>query len=301
MSGEAPVLILGFNRPDLTKKVFQSLHSSKPRTILFAVDGPRAHVKEDKAKVDEVQKVAETINWPARIEIRFRSANLGLKDAVVDAVTWAISNYGRVIVVEDDLLPGKNFLQFMNWGMETFQDNHKIGHVSGYNIVPSNQIKNYNSAFRYSIYPESYAWGTWERAWVKYADRLDYSEQTFKNLNLLERYVWKTNFKLAEGELLSTWAYRWINSLWKNDLLCVSPNQNISTYLGFRDGTHTVRKKIFNQIPLTSFGNFDFNPNLNIDFVADKWISQHIFNARVRNIPEIIITNPALRILRLIR
>lgn len=301
MSGEPPVLVLGFNRPELVKKVFEGFQHSKPPVILFAVDGPRPNVIGEVAKVKEVQQAVESINWPAKIETRFRSANLGLKAAVVDAVTWAISQYGRVIVVEDDLLPSENFLQFMNWGMETFQDDHKIGHISGYNLVPANRVVNYSSAFRYSLYPESYAWGTWERAWINYRDDLDYSERIFKNLNFLERKVWKNNFKLAEYELLSTWAYRWINSLWKNELLCISPNQNISTYLGFENGTHTLRRKTLNQISITKLGNLDFHPYFTADSIADKWISQNIFKARIRDIPELMITYPALKILKLFR
>ena len=99
MSDSAPVLLLGFNRPEKMTQLINAIAHNEPRHVLIAVDGPRESRPNDRDLVQRTQATAALVNWSAKVDTRFRNENLGLRDAVVDAVSWATSEYGRVIVI----------------------------------------------------------------------------------------------------------------------------------------------------------------------------------------------------------
>ena len=109
MANEIPVLLLLFNRPDSARGLITKLRESAPKKVLIAIDGPRANSFNDHKMVEEVIEIAETINWTDDITFRIRESNLGLRAAVTDAVTWAMSAHGRAIVLEEDTLPSSDF------------------------------------------------------------------------------------------------------------------------------------------------------------------------------------------------
>jgi hypothetical protein len=168
MTAPPPVLLLGFNRPQKMAQLIAALSVSKPSQVLIGVDGPRVNNAKDADLVRLTQETAELITWPSTVVTRFRNENLGLRAAVVDAVTWATSEYGKVIVIEDDCIPGPDFVPFSTNMLERFENEPRIGHINGYNLVASENLSSPGSPIRLTRYPESYAWATWERAWKNY-------------------------------------------------------------------------------------------------------------------------------------
>lgn len=106
MADKTPLLLLGYNRPQQMRGLTQSLAFLKPKLILLAVDGPRRNLPNDANLVRQTQELVSEITWDALSHTRFRKSNLGLRRAVVDAVTWANNEYARVIVLEDDVRAG---------------------------------------------------------------------------------------------------------------------------------------------------------------------------------------------------
>jgi hypothetical protein len=290
---ESPILVLGFNRPEFTRLVFESLAKEKPKHILFAVDGPRLGVQNEIEKVKDVQNSISKIDWNCTIETRFRPYNLGLKTAVVDAVSWAISKYGQVVVLEDDAIPGPQFCLYMNNAMEKFKGDETVGHISGYNQVPMESLSEKNSLYRRSIYPESYAWGTWDRAWSLYEDDLSHVPlDGFESI--FSKLVWQQYFGLARSELISTWAFRWIASLWRNNLDCVTPNVNLVNYVGHSGGTHTRSIPSAPEQKIGSIENLSQILGSKIDVKADNWTSSNIFRENFPGLVRLLIARGIL-------
>jgi hypothetical protein len=265
--------------------LIQSLEPLKPKLILLAVDGPKAGQTNDADLVRQTQNLVSEISWVTEIRTRFRDANLGLRKAVVDAVTWANSEYGRVMVLEDDVRAGPQLLEFLNHNLNTHQQDSKIAHINGYNLVPQKHLTNPSDPSRLSIYPESYAWATWERAWQKYNDDLTWAKavslQDLKKIcgSTIGALRWKQNFSDADAERVDTWAYRWLASMWEHELLTISPNRNISKYEGWRDGTHTRIKPRWSEPPIEQILNMTSAKKIQqIDRMADDWSGTSIFN-----------------------
>lgn len=286
------------------KKLIDSLRPHQPQKILVGIDGPRKNNSQDKAKIDQVLLEVKKIDWTTDIELRIRDENLGLRFAVADAVSWAVKKYGEIIVVEDDVVVGPGFLGFMSEMLDKFKDNEKIGHISGYNLVPEEVLTSPNEQIRLSLIPESYAWATWERAWEKYDPTLSWAKsQTIFDLkrrlgSLLSAIVWKINFFDAQHESINTWAYRWISTLWANELLCISPNRNLITYTGGDSGTHTRLRASWSELEVSKFGHIESSFLPEIDVAADRWLQKKIFKASKTGLPLRIAASVALFILR---
>lgn len=281
MTGQnhTPILILAYNRPDQVRGLIESLRPHKPQKIFVAVDGPK-NSKADLAKVQSVIQELDAIDWTADIRRLIRKSNLGLRFAVPDAVNWVLCENDRLIVLEDDVRVGADFFYFMNFTLERFREDPRVGHVSGYNLVPEAEISNSQDLCRESIYPESYAWGTWSEKWQSYSDpipKLSFRFLTRLTGSIWSALAWRINFRNARRNNVSTWAYRWVAGVWKNGLISVSPNRNISTYVGQTGGTHTRTKPRWVELPLGEIKGLKQNAVLAPDLEADSWMAKNIF------------------------
>jgi hypothetical protein len=287
---KAPILILAYNRPEKIAGLIDSLRPLAPSTVLVGVDGPRINIVNDAKKVAEVHKALELINWTNDVQIRSRETNLGLKRAVVDSVDWAINKYGKVIVIEEDVVVGKQFLDFMNEMLHLYSKEDSIGHISGYNVVPSKFI--HTNGVRLSRYPESIAWATWNRAWASYDDQLNWGANC--SINDLRKIVgstlgalkWKLNFLDAKNDRISTWAYRWIASMWSNDQFAISPNLNLVSYAGADSGSHTLTSAPWSEIPIRSLDLqlLSNQSEIDVDELAESWIKKSVFQESIRGV-----------------
>lgn len=284
MTRATPVVIIAYNRPDKVSRLIGSLNELKPKHVIFAVDGPKFHRPGDADKVAAVQSLAARIDWTDNVELRFRPANLGLRAAVTDAVTAAISEFGQAIIMEEDTMPGPNWIPYATEMLDRHRNAAEIEHISGYNLAPEHVQIGCGHGSRLSRYPESIAWATWDRAWNQFDGSLDWAmNASTADLAAIVgsrsgALRWKQNFADAEAERISTWAYRWIASMWSRDSFVLSPNQNLVTYGGYDEGTNSVLKAPWEELP-----RYDgpvsqcLERDVYFDASADRWIAKNVF------------------------
>ena len=302
-----PVLLLGYNRPEKVRQAIAAISLSSPRDLLFAVDGPKGHAIDDARRVHETQNAIECIDWNCRVQTRFRTSNLGLKSAVVDAVSWAISEFDRVIVIEDDAKPGPQLIDYTTSMLHYYQSDLQIAHINGYNMVPLDKLQYPNRHSRLSRYPESYAWATWGRAWHKYDDSLSWGLNA--SLEVLSEitgsYVgamrWRQIFKDASAGRIDTWAVRWLATMWSHHMWCVSPNLSLVKYDGYSGGTHTRTNKsrIQNEVSeVRLMASFDIHDQTTADPESDTWIRRSYFDDSIKGIVKTIAARNLLKLLK---
>jgi len=301
-----PVLIVAYNRPVMVRKLLDSLALLAPSHIVFAVDGPKPNNPEDTLRVNETRASVEQITWPAKIETIFRPSNLGLRNSVVDAVTQVTSNYGKAIVLEDDVVVGKYFLDYVNEMLSRYENEPRLAHINGYNVVPRNQLSNSTNDNRITRYVESFAWATWHRSWKHYDTNLTWAgDCSISHLaeqcgGLIPAAKWKMNFADAKSERIDTWAYRWLATIWSRSWQILSPNQNLVEYQGWAEGTHTLRKAKWKEIPIPTLWTKDSDLNclipLEQDYVADRWLGKTVYGESVRGIIEGLLATNLLKI-----
>lgn len=164
----APIILFVYNRPQHTRQTLEALQrcelAAESDLYIFA-DGPKADATEDqKAKISEVRKYIHTIDGFHSLTIEESKTNKGLANSIISGVTKLIDKYGRVIVVEDDIVAHPFFLRFMNEALDTYQTNQKIFAISATMERFSMPPKYKNDIFLTHRFG-SWGWATWADRW----------------------------------------------------------------------------------------------------------------------------------------
>ena len=165
----APLVVFAFNRVDSLGKCMSSLlnnEEAKDTDLYVFVDGSRANKTDEKEKVEAVREFVRNISGFKTLHYSFSEKNKGLGPSVIDGVTEIINQYGRVIVVEDDLVLSTNFLGFMNKGLEEYENEKKVISVCGYTNLIS-VPEDYKEDVYFCVRSSSWGWATWKDRWEK--------------------------------------------------------------------------------------------------------------------------------------
>ena len=241
---EIPVLILGFNRPNLILELLNSLSRVQPKKIYFAVDGPRFDNQADRELVAKVQNALSVINWKCEIRSLFRENNLGLKKAVIEAIDWVFENEDVAIILEDDCLPIDDFFPFCAEALEKYRFDSRVMQISGNCFVPLSDLN--CDRYYFSTLNDIWGWATWKRAWELFERGVpehDTSELK-KKLNgyFPKREIsrWFTRYVVeATASDSQVWSTLWTLTLVKNQGYSLVPQTNLVRNVGFSgDATH---------------------------------------------------------------
>lgn len=239
-----PVLIIAFNRPDVTQKVFDAIRKAEPPKLFLSVDGPRENRPGEKDLVQAVRDIAKQVDWKCEVKTLFHEKNVGVGTAPAKAITWFFKHVEEGIIFEDDCLPHPSFFQFCQEMLARYKNNEKIMLVSGDNFQFG--AKHGDASYYYSIYPSTWGWATWRRSW-KHFDPLLTSFPKFRDENRIaniitekdEQKVWLDTFKKEYYGEWKTWDYEWVYTIWSRGGLSVIPNVNLISNIGFgENATH---------------------------------------------------------------
>ena len=237
----APILLFVYNRPQHTQRGVESLlHNDLARDsrLIIYSDAPKTDADAD--SVRQVREYIHSITGFKEIEIVERTENWGLARSIIDGVTAAVNSYGRVIVLEDDLVVAPYFLQFMNDALETYKDEPRVGHIQACDFTHDASLPD---TFLIK-WTGSWGWATWDRAW-----HLFQPDGTKLLTELRQRRLTRTfDFNGAYGftrMLLrqiqgrnNSWAIRWNASLFLRDVLSLNVGKSLVRNEGF-DGSGT--------------------------------------------------------------
>lgn len=171
----APVVIFGFNRPQCIKKTIESLlqnRESRFSDLYVFVDGPRKGKVGELEKIQEVQNIVKDVKGFNSLHYTFSETNKGLALSVIEGVTQVLDLYGKVIVLEDDLLLAPNFLNFMNQGLDFYEHCTDVMSVCGHSCKV-NVPKNYPYDAYFLTRSSSWGWATWKDRWEDIDWKLD--------------------------------------------------------------------------------------------------------------------------------
>lgn len=243
-----PVLLTGFNRPDVMRAVIDRLREVQPTHVFVAIDGPRAHVPSDAALVEECRDLIEVIDWECEVSTLIHNENLGCGRAMSAAISWFFDQVDRGIILEDDVLPNPSFFGFCSELLDRYVDDARVFAVSGCNVVPRNHITDPAAPYRFSRIPTVWGWATWRRSWRTY--QLDIRNwkselgitQLARTLGLSTTMTafWATEFELTGRGNVDTWDWQLTFAAMRNDQLVATSNVNLVENIGFgSNATHT--------------------------------------------------------------
>jgi len=240
----APIAIFGYNRPVHLEKTVQALLNNKEaRESELFIFSDGAKKPEHADQVELVRNYIKTITGFKKITIVERKKNMGLANSIIHGVTEIINKYGKIIVLEDDLITSPYFLEFMNMGLSKYEKEFRVMQVSGY-MFPVN-IAIEEDAFFLPL-TTSWGWATWKRAWeifdpeAKGLEQLRQNKKLQKRFNLDGAYDYYSMLERHFAGKVDSWAVRWYLSVFLQNGLTLYPVKTLVANTGFDgSGTHS--------------------------------------------------------------
>jgi len=244
---DVPVLLIIFNRPDTTARVFSSIREAQPARLYIASDGPRENREGELLRVNAARDVVAAIDWPCKIDHLYQKVNLGCGRAVKAAVDWFFEKEEMGIILEDDCLPDQSFYQFCQELLNKYKNDTRIGMITGNNwgFDSAQPGKSYTFSKHFNIW----GWASWRRSWQYHDLSMSYvnteTEASIMN-NISCNAVYKERFKKEIDEFLAkridTWDYQWSVVAYAYNMLSIRPSKNLVANIGFgEDSTHTMK------------------------------------------------------------
>lgn len=285
MTVSEPVLLMGFNRPELMARVLDRLREVQPERLFVAVDGPRTDRPGEVDTVQSCRELASTVDWDCEVLSLFQDENLGCGRGVSAAITWFFDHVERGLILEDDILPHPTFFGFCSELLDRYDDNERVFAISGCNVVPRTRLAEPDASYRFSQIPVVWGWATWRRSWAQH--RLDIRgwRRRLPPRALLQRTgysptaaaFWASEFELTARGDVDTWDWQLTCAAMTSGQLTATSNINLVENIGFGvDATHTVDGRSRLSAPQAQRLPVEDVPVV-VDRKADVWAARHHF------------------------
>lgn len=238
---EVPIVLIIFSRPDVTRRVFESIARLRPSRLFVIADGARPGRAGEADRVAAVRAIVESVDWPCEVNRAYASENLGCRRRVVSGLNWVFDQVEHAIILEDDCLASPAFFRYCEEMLETYRADPRVFAVSGSNFrrrsePPGHYLSNFALMW---------GWATWRDRWRQYVpeptDHTAIVRRMWWRRPLAWAYWSKIYRMLDRRKTSSIWDYQWILTLWRQRALACRPTVNLVENIGFGvDATHTT-------------------------------------------------------------
>ena len=301
----APIVLFVYNRPDHTKQTVEALQKNElaiDSELFIYSDAAKNETAEQ--KVNEVRQYIKNIDGFKKVTIVEREKNWGLANSIIDGVTKIVNEYGKIIVLEDDLVTSPYFLKFMNEALEIYKDEEKVWHISGWNYPID--ISGLDDVFLWRLM-NCWGWATWADRWKHYEKNIDKFINKFSKNDIYKFNIdgvenaWKQVVLNKEGKI-NTWAIFWYATIFKNNGLCINPSQTFVENIGHDgSGFHCGESCIFSS-SLSINKKVKFDTNVEENNIAVERIKlfykrnkSNIFKRVINKLSRIIISKNIIK------
>jgi hypothetical protein len=289
----APIVLFVYNRPEHTKLTIEALRANelaKESEIFIFSDGPKNEQVAE--KVELVRQYISNIDGFLRVSIIEREMNYGLAKSVIEGVSEVINKYGKVIVLEDDLITSKQFLLFMNEALKIYENNDRVYSVTGYSHTTNSTCKFLDDTYFLNII-SSWSWGTWKSKWNYFEKEIRNFEKIYKDRKLRFKFNYDNSFdytgmvKAQNENKISSWAIIWYVSIFNRNGLTLYPKRTLvknngfdgsGVHCGFEDNCENIKE---HEIKLNFTKDIEEKPLIRKE-VAKILKRKHTFLGRIK-------------------
>lgn len=235
----APITIFAYRRVDLLHRVIESLLDNiyaRESDIFFYLDGSRG--EHDREEVDRVREYVRSIEGFNKVTVIERNRNYGLARNIIEGVTDIVNEYGKIIVLEDDILTCRYFLKYMNDALDLYENENTVMEISGYAFPHGNESVPETAFIHFA---DCWGWATWRRAWNCFEKDPEGLINSFSKDDIFKFNFdgcfpfWNQVMSNASGQL-DTWAVFWQASVYKKNGLMLYPTKSLIKNIGL-DGS----------------------------------------------------------------
>ena len=252
MKKTAPIALFVYNRPEHTKKTVAALQKNflaKESELFIFSDGSKN--ESDTIKIIEVRNYLKTISDFKSVNIIERDKNFGLANSIIYGVTKIINQYGKIIVMEDDLISSKYFLQYMNEALDLYENEDNVISIHGYVYPIEDKLKEKLPETFFLKGADCWGWATWKRGWDLFEPDGGKLLRELEERNLLREfdfggsYPYSNMLRRQIAGQNDSWAIRWYASAFLRDKLTLYPRESLIQNIGMdNSGTHKGKSVI---------------------------------------------------------
>ena len=257
----APIALFVYNRPHHTSRTIkflqQNILAKESQLFIFS---DAAKDSNQQRHVDQVREFIKQVDGFKSVVILERETNFGLANSIIDGVSSLVSEFGKVIVFEDDLISSTHTLSYFNEALTRYQNDEKVMHIGAY-MYPL-KGENLPEIFFYRA-ATSWAWATWDRAWKNFEPDIDKIIDRFdskmKHAFSIEGTMnfWKQIEEFKKGRN-NSWAIRWYASIFLKGGLTLNPSKSMINNIGhdgsgIHSGLNDIYHVIVHPLPVSSF------------------------------------------------
>ena len=279
----APIALFVYNRLDHTRRTVDSLKQNllaQESDLIIFSDASKSELQA--AKVRDVRDYISQISGFKSITIVERETNYGLAKSIIDGVTKVVNEYGRTIVLEDDLVTSAYFLKYMNEALEKYADDERVISIHGY-VYPV--MQSLPEAF-FLRGADCWGWATWRRGWAHFNPDGQYLLNELKRRKLIGMFDFNGAYsfsKMLKGQIKGSndsWAVRWHASAFLADKLTLYPGRSLVHNIG-NDGSGTHCGDDMGYDLLVSLSPIDFT-NIEVQASAQGQAAFEAFFRKVK-------------------
>lgn len=279
----APIVLFAYARPDHTLRTLEALAvntlASKSHLFIY-VDGAKTNASADaKQRNAEVRKIVHSQQWCGEVEIIEQSQNKGLAASIRDGVTDIVTKYGRVIVMEDDLVTSPAFLSYMNKALDFYESYPAVFSIGGYTYPPERMAipRDYEYDTYACLRNCSWGWATWKDRWEKtdwsatHYETMKHSPAMREAFNRMGDDEFEM-FWMQQERGLNIWSILFTMAHFENHAVAIIPCRSYVDNIGM-DGTGE------NCGTQTGLQHIELNQNENLKFLDIIYEDKRIINA----------------------
>jgi hypothetical protein len=275
----APIAIFAFKRPQHTARTLAALARNPEflqSPLYIFCDGARR--PDEAAAVEATREAVRAIEHPNKVIVE-AERNKGLANSIIHGVGHLCDSYGRVIVVEDDLVVSECFLHYMNGALDRYANDERVMQISGHMFPVSLEDRGESVLLPFIT---SWGWATWQRAWHSFDPNMQGYESLKSSRALRHKFDLDGAFpyysmlnRQRRGEI-DSWAIRWYLTCFQRGGLTLYPTSSLVDNIGFDgSGTHcdvreSIEQIVFRNAPISRF------PSSDIDVTAYTRVKQHL-------------------------
>jgi len=239
----APIVLFAYNRPEHTRWTLEALQKNEladESDLYFFSDGAKNETA--KQQIVQVRNYIRSVTGFRKVEIIERSENWGLARSIISGVTEIVNKYGKIIVLEDDLVASPFFLKYMNEALDLYEREDNVISIHGY-IYP---VKEKLPETFFLRGADCWGWATWKRGWEIFEPDGNKLLMELKDKKLTKEFDFDGSYpyvKMLEDQIAdknNSWAIRWYASAFLANKLTLYPGESLVHNSGFDgSGTHS--------------------------------------------------------------
>jgi hypothetical protein len=230
------VLIFCYNRSFGLSRLLDSIRKSQNSNACqyhFYIDGKRS--ESDSLEQDKItREINSFINEGYSSRVVMREYNYGLSRNIISGVTEVFEFSNQLIVLEDDLIVGKYFFNFMSKSLDYYKDCSQIFSINGFSLDVSNLDLNEEVYVSPRFF--SWGWATWKSRWTLIDWDLENWSEVLSTKNDFDRTCGSDCYKMLNrwrNGKNDSWAIRFAFQQFRSAGFSLTPKFSLIMNVGF--------------------------------------------------------------------